>query len=116
MVRYAEPGAHHPLRDWLTQRITAVVMALYSVIFLITLLAMPAVNYPGWRRMFLPPWMKFATLLFFVGLCLHAWIGMRNICMDYVKHGRARQVLYALIVGALVAYTFWVVQILWGPW
>jgi succinate dehydrogenase / fumarate reductase membrane anchor subunit len=113
MVRYAEFGAHHPLRDWLTQRMTAVVMALYSVIFLIMLLVMSPVNYPAWCQIFLPSWMKFATLLFFVSLYLHAWIGMRNICMDYIKHARARQVLYALMIGALVAYTAWTVQILW---
>jgi len=113
MVRYTEFGAHHPLRDWFMQRLTAVVMALYSAIFLITLLVVPPVNYPVWRQMFLPPWMKLATLLFFVSLCLHAWIGMRNICMDYVKYRRTKQVLYALIIGVLVAYAVWTAKILW---
>ncbi len=113
MVRYTEFGAHHPLLDWFTQRVTAVVMALYSVTFLITLLVAPPVNYSLWHQIFLPPWMKFATLLFFVSLCLHAWIGMRNICMDYVKHRRTKQVLYASIIGVLVAYAVWTAKILW---
>ena len=113
MVRYAEFGTHHPLRDWLTQRLTAVVMAFYSVAFLITLLVMPPVSYSLWHQIFLLPWMKFTTLLFFVSLCLHAWVGMRNICMDYVNYARTRLLLYVWIISMLVLYMIWAAQILW---
>ena len=116
MVRYPEPGARHPLRDWLLQRLTAALMVLYMLMFLVVLVSAPPVDYSVWRQIFLPAWMKFATLLFFASLYLHAWIGVRNIFMDYIGNGRLRQMLYALAIGALIAYGVWTVQILWGRW
>ncbi|HUN69386.1 MAG TPA: succinate dehydrogenase, hydrophobic membrane anchor protein, partial [Burkholderiales bacterium] len=38
-------GAHYGLRDWLAQRITAVVMAVYSVIVVVVLLAGRPITY-----------------------------------------------------------------------
>ena len=55
-----------------------------------------------------------APFLFVVSVLIHAWIGVRNIFMDYVKHTGVRLVLFVLVILALVAYGFWAVQILWG--
>ena len=41
MVNRHVSGAHYGLRDWLAQRITAVVMILYTVLFVVMLLKMP---------------------------------------------------------------------------
>jgi succinate dehydrogenase / fumarate reductase membrane anchor subunit len=49
-----------------------------------------------------------------VSLLLHAWIGVRNILMDYVKDPALRLTLYVLVMGALLGYAAWSVQILWG--
>jgi len=114
MVERAVGGAHYGLRDWLAQRVTAVVMAVYTLLFLCTLIGAPQVDFTVWRQIFAPQWMKLATLLFLVSLYLHAWIGVRNIFMDYVKSSALRLVLYAIVIGALIAYTGWSVQILWG--
>ena len=48
-------------------------------------LAAPADDYAAWKALFAGQWMSFATFLFVVSLLMHAWIGMRNILMDYVK-------------------------------
>ena len=114
MVDRAVAGAHYGLRDWLAQRVTAVIMAVYTLIFLCTLLGSPRIDFPVWRQLFAPEWMKLATLLFLVSLFLHAWIGVRNIFMDYVKSSALRLVLYVIVIAALIAYTGWSVQILWG--
>ena len=58
--------------------------------------------------------MKLATLLCLLSLYFHAWVGMRNIFMDYVKHGGVRLALYVLVIAALIAYAGWSVQILWS--
>jgi succinate dehydrogenase / fumarate reductase membrane anchor subunit len=47
-------------------------------------------------------------------LLLHAWIGVRNIFMDYIKDPALRLTLYVLVIGALFWYAVWSVQILWG--
>ena len=58
--------------------------------------------------------MKLATLLFLLSLYLHAWVGVRNIFMDYVKNGGVRLALYVLVITALIAYAGWSAQILWS--
>ena len=114
MVNREVSGAHYGLRDWLAQRVTAVVMILYTVLFVVMLLKMPQFDYASWRGLWLAPLMRIATLLFLLSLFVHAWIGMRNIFMDYIKCTGLRLSLYAAVILALVAYTAWAVQILWG--
>ena len=114
MVNRAVVGAHYGLRDWLAQRVTAVVMALYSLLFVVTLVAAPQIDYTTWRMLFAPQWMKLATLLFLFSLYLHAWVGVRNIFMDYVKQSGLRLVLHVLTISWLVVCGLWSVQILWG--
>ena len=114
MVTRAVVGAHYGLRDWLAQRLTAIVMALYTLLLIIVMLRAPILDFEGWRNVFEPQWMRLATLLFIVSLCLHAWIGVRNIFMDYVKSGGMRLALYTLAIAWLVICAGWAVQILWS--
>ena len=114
MVNREVVGAHYGLRDWLAQRVTAIVMALYTLLFLVALLSERKIDYTSWRMLFTPQWMKLATLLFLVSLFFHAWIGVRNIFMDYVKSDSLRLALYVIVIAALIAYAGWSVQILWG--
>jgi succinate dehydrogenase / fumarate reductase membrane anchor subunit len=58
--------------------------------------------------------MRYATVLFVLSLLLHAWVGVRNIFMDYIQSTGLRLVLYVLVILALIAYGVWAVQILWG--
>ena len=114
MVNRDVVGAHYGLRDWLAQRLTAIVMTLYSALFILVLLRAPALDFAGWRQLFAPQWMKLATLLFLVCLYLHAWIGVRNIFMDYIKSGGLRLALYTLAIAWLIVCAGWSVQILWS--
>lgn len=114
MVNREVIGAHYGLRDWLVQRVTAVLIATYTLLFLILLIISPKIDFTTWRSLFAPQWMKFATLLFLTSLYLHAWIGVRNIFMDYVKCGGLRLVLYVIVIALLIVYAGWSVQILWS--
>ena len=114
MVNREVVGAHYGLGDWLAQRVTAVVMVVYTLLFVIVLLAAPKLDYAAWRGLFAPQWMKLATLLFLAGVVVHAWIGVRNIFMDYIKHSGVRLVFYTLAIAWLVACAGWSVQILWS--
>ena len=107
-------GAHYGWRDWLLQRVTAVVMLAYTLLFLGVVCSLPERNFDHWKALWEAPLMRYATVLFTLSVLLHAWVGVRNIFMDYVKATSVRLVLYVVVIMALVAYGVWTVQILWG--
>lgn len=106
-------GAHYGLRDWLSQRITAALMVLYTAILIVQLLAGPPLGYERWAAIFTPQWMRFATFVVIVALAVHAWVGMRDIWMDYVKPVWLRLTLQVATIVWLVGCTGWAVQVLW---
>jgi succinate dehydrogenase / fumarate reductase membrane anchor subunit len=107
-------GAHYGWRGWLMQRVTAVIMLVYTISLLVALATRPSLDYEGWKGLWSMPVTKYATVLFVLSVLLHAWVGVRNIFMDYVKDAGVRLVLYALVILTLVGYGLWVWQILWG--
>ncbi len=113
MVERIVVGARYGLRDWLAQRVTAAVMAVYSVIVLVVLLGGRPITYAVWKDLFTQGWMRVATLLFAASLAWHAWVGMRDILMDYVKPTGVRLALEVGVLLALAGYLGWTVQILW---
>lgn len=106
-------GAHYGLKDWLAQRVTAVILLLYTVVLLGTVLFTPELGYGLWAQLFSQAWMKVATLLAVVALIWHAWVGVRDIYMDYIKPTGVRLFLQVATVLALAGYALWAVIILW---
>lgn len=106
-------GAHYGLKDWLAQRITAVVLAVYTLVLLVALLSVPELDYGSWAGLFASGWMKVLTLMALIALVWHAWVGVRDIFMDYVKPTGARLLLQVATVVALAGYACWAVIILW---
>jgi succinate dehydrogenase / fumarate reductase membrane anchor subunit len=113
MVNRVVTGAHYGLRDWLAQRITAGVMAVYTVIILVVLLFGQPINYGVWSDLFTQGWMRVATLLFAASLSWHAWIGVRDILMDYIKPTGLRLALEVAVLLTLGGYLAWAIEILW---
>jgi succinate dehydrogenase / fumarate reductase, membrane anchor subunit len=113
MVNRVVTGAHYGLRDWLAQRVTAVIMAVYSVIVVFVLLTGKPISYGVWRDLFAQGWMRVATLLFAASLAWHAWVGMRDILMDYIKPDGLRLSLQVGTLLVIAAYLGWAIQILW---
>jgi succinate dehydrogenase / fumarate reductase membrane anchor subunit len=107
-------GAHYGLVDWLAQRVTAVVMILYTLLVLGAIAWHGGLDHAAWKALFAHQAFRVATFLFVAALLYHAWVGMRNISMDYVKPLALRLPLQAAIVAALVAYGGWTIGILWG--
>lgn len=114
MVNRVVVGAHYGLRDWLVQRVTGVVMALGSMALGIYLLLHPDIGYGRWTALFSSQPVRAFALLFLFSLYYHAWIGIRDIVMDYVKPAGVRLVIHVLVILALLLYAIWSVQILWG--
>jgi len=114
MVNRIVTGAHYGLRDWLAQRVTAAVMAVYVVVVAGYLLMQPSFGYDTWLELFSGNITRTFSLLFLLSLFYHAWIGVRDIVMDYVKPAGIRLLIHVLVILVLVLYTIWSVQILWG--
>ena len=113
MVKRIIVGAHYGTRDWLAQRITALIMAVYTVLALAVFVSRSPFTYESWRALFDQGWMRIATLLFAISLAWHAWVGTRDILMDYVKHDGLRLALQVLTVLLLAGYVSWAIEILW---
>ena len=106
-------GAHYGVRDWLAQRITSVVMAVFTVAVIVQILLPGEMGYDKWAGMFSSQWMKVLTFAVVVSLLFHVWVGMRDIWMDYVKPAGARLTLQAVTIVWLVGCAGWAVQVLW---
>jgi succinate dehydrogenase / fumarate reductase membrane anchor subunit len=113
MVNRVIVGAHYGLRDWLAQRVTAGIMAVYSVILAVVLLSGQPINYAIWHDLFTQGWMRVATLLFAISLAWHAWVGVRDIIMDYIKPTGLRLALESVVLLVIACYVGWAIQILW---
>ncbi|KQY01662.1 MULTISPECIES: succinate dehydrogenase, hydrophobic membrane anchor protein [Massilia] len=107
-------GAHYGMRDWLAQRVTAIVMVVFTVILLVSFLTGQNFTYEGWAGLFARQWFKLFTMVTFFGLFYHVWVGIRDIWMDYVKPVGIRLTLQIATVLWLLACAAWTVQILWS--
>jgi len=114
MLNRIVTGAHYGLRDWLIQRVTAVVMVLYTLTIVAYCLIQPVLDYNAWTLLFSSNVIRTFSLLFLLSVFYHAWIGVRDIVMDYVKPAFIRLLIYVLVILALLLYVIWSVQILWG--
>jgi succinate dehydrogenase / fumarate reductase membrane anchor subunit len=107
-------GAHYGTRDWLAQRVTAVLMALTTLVVLAQVLfTRGPVGYYEWAGIFHPQWMKMLTFATILGLAYHVWVGMRDVLMDYVKPVGIRLVLQFLVIVWLVGCAGGAIQALW---
>ena len=107
-------GAHYGVGDWLLQRLTAVVMAIYTMVVFIGVLLVPPRSYADWKDFFSPALFRVATLLFVAALLYHAWVGMRDIFMDYLRATGLRLAAQSAVGLALLFYLVWAASILWG--
>ena len=107
-------SAHYGWRDWLSQRVTAVIMLLYTLLILGAVLWHGGLDHAIWTSLFASGAFKLASFLFMMSLLFHAWVGVRNIAMDYIKPTGVRLTFQVAVICALIAYAGWTIQILWG--
>jgi len=102
------------LKDWLVQRVTAVVLAVYILFLLDFIIVHPELPYHVWHDLFAATWMRIFSLMALLSLVLHAWIGIWGVLTDYVKCVWMRLSLEIIVVLALIGYFLWAVNILWS--
>ncbi len=107
-------GAHYGLRDWLSQRVTAALMALFTLLVLgQVILSRGPIGYDKWAGIFSTQWMKVLTFTVIAALSLHVWVGIRDVLMDYVKPVGARLVLQIVAIVWMLGCAGWAIQVLW---
>ena len=106
-------GAHYGFRDWLAQRVTAVLMALFTLVLIAQLLFGAKLGYERWSAIFSAQWMKVLTFSVIASLLWHVWVGMRDVLMDYVKPVGVKLALQVFTLSWLVGCAGWAVQVLW---
>lgn len=107
-------GSHTGTGTWLLQRATAVVLALTLPGLTIYFLAAMPLDFAGWQALFVPLWLRVLMLLTAVALALHAWVGMRDIFMDYVHLTGLRLALYLAVIVTLAGSVVWLAVTLWS--
>lgn len=102
------------LRAWLLQRVSALYLLGFIVFFAARSLIAPPDSYEAWRTWILSTGPRIATLLFFLALALHAWVGLRDVAIDYIKPFALRLGTLGAIGFGLAATLIWAALVLFG--
>lgn len=103
------------LSDWLVQRVSAVILAVYVVGLLGWFACTPTVDYNAWQGLNACLGVRIANTLALLALIAHAWVGVWTILTDYVTSARMGSLGTALrIVFHLAALLWLFVSLVWG--
>ena len=114
MVNNVTSFTGNGLRDWLIQRVTAVILGAFSIFLLVFFMLHHPMDYSTWRNLFSQQWMKIFTLLTIGSLGMHAWVGIWTVLTDYIKPACLRLLLEVLVILALIVYVIWGFNIFWS--
>lgn len=95
------------LRPWIIQRITAVYIAAFIVYFTLSLLSIDVITANEWRGWVRSPVNTVSIGLFLVAILWHAWIGVRDVILDYFPNVVVRLLILSLVAAVLVASLLW---------
>jgi succinate dehydrogenase / fumarate reductase membrane anchor subunit len=102
------------LKDWLIQRVSAVVLGFYLLIMLSYCLMHPHMTYEQWSNLFHCKSFMVLNVVTMLSLVLHAWIGLWTVTTDYLKPTCIRLPIQMLIAALLLGLFIWFLMILWG--
>ena len=100
------------LRPWVIQRVSAVYLVLFIVYATFYFITADTVSYDSWRSWLYSPFNTTVVGIFVIALLFHAWIGMRDVVLDYVHNIMLRIFILAMLVGVLLGCGLWVFRIL----
>lgn len=95
------------MRAWLLQRLTAVYIAAYSLSLIIWIIINFPINYSNWHSLFSHPIILVFTVIFYLALFVHAWVGVRDILVDYAKPSSVRFIMLLALALSLLVMTTW---------
>ena len=110
-------GANYGLLGWLQQRVTAVIMLIFVVAFLsfvFTVALSVNSDIASWQKLFQCALTRILMQIFVVAVVLHAWVGIRDLWMDYIKCSGLKLIMYTLTILWLFASLLYSVKVLWS--
>lgn len=114
MVKSMTNFGRSGVSDWVMQRVSAVILALYTLFLVGYVLATPEMGYAQWAGLFEQTWMRIFSMLALLALMAHAWIGVWTVITDYLHGTSIRFLAQTLSVLILFVYLIWGIQIFWG--
>lgn len=102
------------MRAWLLQRLTAVYIALFMLSVMGWMVFNTPMTFSLWSQTLSQPVMMVATILFYISLFIHAWVGVRDILVDYAKPTSVRFILLTALALFLIIMTLWLLIIFIG--
>lgn len=114
MVKTATSLGRSGLQDWLIQRISAVILAIYTAFLVIYFVAHPQLPYEQWRALFEYPAIKYSSFLALLSLVSHAWIGIWTVITDYIKAPALRLFIQIFFMIAILTCLAWGIRIIWS--
>lgn len=102
------------LQDWKWQRLSAIVLAFYTIYLGGAYIYYAPLTYESWYGIFSHPLLRLWTFFALICLVIHAWIGLWTVLTDYVKPLWLRYSLQIVILFLLLGYAMWGFLILWG--
>lgn len=114
MVANVTSMTRNGLRDWLIQRVSAVIIAAYTLYMISYFLCNPNLLYGQWQMLFSQTWMRVFSLFMLLSLLGHAWVGLWTISTDYIKSTAMRLGFQLIIISVLFICVIWGISILWG--
>lgn len=99
------------MRAWLLQRLTAVYIAVYLLSLIVWVTTNTPIDHSTWYAVFSNPIILIATVIFYGSLFVHAWVGVRDIMVDYVKPASVRFIALTALALFLTVMTVWLLLI-----
>lgn len=90
-------------RAWLLQRVSGVILLVAAICGIVTTCLQPVLTFAHWRTLAASFTGAAFILVGYVAACVHAWIGARDVALDYLSHKGLRLLILTVIGGGLIA-------------
>ena len=121
MVKKLNYLRHRGVLEWVIQRISAVLLALYSVGIISFLITHPNLDFESWSALHETQSVRVFSLLTLLGLCAHMWIGMWTVITDYLtplhlgaSANTVKGLCQIVIITLIIFYAIWGTFVFWS--
>ncbi len=100
--------------EFVIQRLSAIYMALYVLAILTVIFINKDLDFEIIQDLFSLMPVRILTFFFIVSILSHGWIGMWIIATDYINNAFLRNLYFVLVMGMILFYLVWSIEVIWG--
>ncbi len=100
------------LRAWLVQRVTAVYLGLFTLYLLFHMLTSAPADFTQWSAWMGCPLVAIGMAMYIIAMLMHAWVGIRDVLIDYVHPVSVRLPLLGAMAFLLLGCGLWALRAL----